>query len=593
MWIWLGAAWCGLLISLESACAQGSAFNYQGLLAGGAGAPLTGNYDLQFKLRDASTNQVGPTLTNSPVAVNGGLFTVTLDFGPAVFGGGSLWLEIGVRANGAATPYEILSPTQLLTAAPYAIRALTATDFTGVISDGQLSSNIAQFDAGGVFSGPVTLQHGNGTFSGALSGTFSGAGSGIFAGNGANLTNLNVTNLVGIVQGNLNWQLVQTTNQQAQSATDYLAANAAQTTLVLPAAPNVGNTLRISGSGSGGWVLAQNSGQSILTGNLGLPAGNIWVAAGSSPAQPWQAVASSANGLTLVAAVNNGFLYTSADGGQTWKQRATSQPWYAVASSADGTKLVAAVNNGDLYTSTDSGMTWTARATVREWFSVASSTDGTKLVAAVNNGNLYTSTDSGMTWAPRATIQEWFSVASSADGTKLVAAVYNGYLYTSADSGMTWTNRAANLPWQAVASSADGVSLAAVVNGGYIFTSGDSGANWTQRATSRPWQTITSSAAGTTLVAAVRNGYIYNSLDSGQTWTQRATSQPWQAVALSGDGTRAVAAVNGGQLYNSMSATTPGATGYLAGLQYSAIELQYIGNGLWMPLSSNGVFTAN
>ena len=72
-----------------------NAFTYQGRLTD-AGAPASGSYDLRFRLFDAATggNQLSDTLTNPAVAVNGGLFTVALNFGPAVFDGSDRWLEI-------------------------------------------------------------------------------------------------------------------------------------------------------------------------------------------------------------------------------------------------------------------------------------------------------------------------------------------------------------------------------------------------------------------------------------------------------------------------------------------------------------------
>ena len=84
---------------------------------------------------------------------------------------------------------------------------------------------------------------------------------------------------------------------------------------------------------------------------------------------------------------------------------------------------------------------------------------------------------------------------------------------------------------------------------------------------------------------------------SAQTWTQ--TSAPgtnWIAIASSADGTKLVAAVYGAGIYTAQgtiqTATTPGTAGYLAGGQNSAIELQYIGNGLFLPLSYVGTLSA-
>jgi hypothetical protein len=180
----------------------------------------------------------------------------------------------------------------------------------------------------------------------------------------------------------------------------------------------------------------------------------------------------------------------------------------------------------------------------------------------------------------------------------------NHGIYTSTNSGVTWTlTSAPTFPgdWAGVASSADGTKLAAVVglNPGGLYTSGDSGGTWTL--TSAPtnnggWITITSSADGTKLAAAAYNS-IYISSDSGLTWTQpSAMGQSWQSLTSSADGTKMAAVTGGGGIWTAQAAiqttTTPGSAGYLTGGQNSAIELQYIGNGQFLPLSYSGTISA-
>jgi len=106
----------------------------QGRLADN-GNPANGNYDLQFILRDAATNQVGSTVTLAPVLVTNGLFAVTLDFGANAFDGSARWLEIAVRKNeppGLPPEFVTLSPRQPVTAAPYAIQAASAAGLMSV-----------------------------------------------------------------------------------------------------------------------------------------------------------------------------------------------------------------------------------------------------------------------------------------------------------------------------------------------------------------------------------------------------------------------------------------------------------------------------
>jgi len=129
-----------LLIATDPATAQSTAFTYQGSLTANAG-PANGNFDLTFALFNSSNAiaQVGSTLTNMAVQVTNGLFTAAIDFGsnaPAIFNGSSLWLEVGVRTNGATNAFTTLTPLQPITPTPYAI---TASNLSGTLSASQLN----------------------------------------------------------------------------------------------------------------------------------------------------------------------------------------------------------------------------------------------------------------------------------------------------------------------------------------------------------------------------------------------------------------------------------------------------------------------
>ena len=75
-------------------------------------------------------------------------------------------------------------------------------------------------------------------FGGAFTGTFSGPGT-------------------------LRWQSVAGVAQAAAGNVGYVLGNDALVTVTLPAAPNIGDVVRVLGLGSGGWVIAQNDGQQI------------------------------------------------------------------------------------------------------------------------------------------------------------------------------------------------------------------------------------------------------------------------------------------------------------------------------------------
>jgi len=464
---------------------------------------------------------------------------------------------------------------------------------TGTVADVRLTTNVALLNRNQTFTG-------SNVFNGAN--TFTNMGNsfiGSFFGNG----------LVG-------WIVVSGTSTQAMSDAGYLLTGSQLTTVTLPPSPNVEDIVRIAGGGAGGWKVAQNAGQSVFGSFSGF-ANASWTLS-SALSENWYDIAASADGTKMVAVVGvSGGIYTSTDSGVIWNSTsANSGAWRAVASSADGSELAAALNNSYVYTSTNAGSTWVeqmAGLSSSTWSGIASSADGTRLVVVANGGGVYTSVNSGSSWTqqtsglPNGGTAAWTSVASSSSGSNLVAVVSGGSIYTSVNSGNSWTARGSGngLPssaaWSSVASSADGTKLVAVVNGGGIWTSTSSGSSWTQQTTGLPasaaWSSVASSADGGKLTAAVNGGGIYTSLNWGASWTQQSgePNAAWSAITSSADGTRLAAVINNtsGEIYymqaSAQTLTTVGTSGGITGGPGTAVELQYIGNGQFMPVSSAGV----
>lgn len=96
------------LVGAGLAASMSTAFTAQGRLFE-TGQPANGSYDLQFALFNAASggSTVGTAVQTDAVAVNNGLFAVTLDLG-AVFGGNAYWLEIRERVSGAGS-WTVLS----------------------------------------------------------------------------------------------------------------------------------------------------------------------------------------------------------------------------------------------------------------------------------------------------------------------------------------------------------------------------------------------------------------------------------------------------------------------------------------------------
>ena len=657
----LGLVGGALLLAL-AARAQTSTFTYQGVLAANGGL-VTGNYDFRFSLLDTNSNVVGGPVTNAPVGVTNGLFTAPVNLGSAVFNGAPLWLEIGVRTNGATGAYTVLAPNQPVTSTPYAIQALNAaaaaqlsaplpaTNITGTLPVTVLSSNVALlssnlvFSGGDVFAGVVTATNAANVFKGT------------FSGNGAGLTSLSTLNLTGIlpdallstnvamldatnanfssnvtavlytgsghgltnVPGAFFWLTVSGTNAQASSNVGFIATNTtAPVIITLPASPSPGDTFRVAGAGAGGWILAQNAGQSILAGKLANVTGLSWNQQTNTGVE-WTGLASSADGTHLIAVSANGYVSSSTNSGGIWTGAAyfSTYDWTSVACAASGNNAVATVQytsgGGGIFASANGGSSWSViggtagtSGTAYEWSACASSASGNNVVAVSSDGHIYT-TAGGLTYGPGSSYSgyDWTGAASSADGTKLAICYTIGYIYTSTNSGASWTQQpgaGANY-WTAVASSADGSHLVATAKGnnGGIFASVNGGVTWFQEnsLTSENWAGVASSSDGSRLAACYYSstfsapGYIFTSDDSGSTWLQRDGDAPWTAVACSADGGKLAAAAYNGNLYTSgQGSTSTGTGGYLTGGYQSALELQYIGNGLFMPLSHEGTIRA-
>jgi hypothetical protein len=530
----------------------------------------------------------GPGLTGGPITTSGTLSIPGGAISNAMLQHSSITVAAGSGLSGGGT-VALGGSTNL---AVNLNRDSTLIGNGGLALLGLNLSNANTWTATQTFSSTI-----NGSISGLASGFTGSLGGDVTGTQGATvITNLSVSKIAGL----LKWQTASGTSVQAAPNTGYIVTNPALVILTLPTSAAVGDTLRISAPGSGGWRIAQNANQTILAGNFdSLQVGSSWI--GRGPSETWAALASSADGSQLVGVVKGGSIFVSPDAGATWPPpRGPSTNWSSVASSAAGTRLVATVTDGFIYTSADSGLTWSNHASAQKWVGVASSSDGSKLAAAVNGGSIYTSPDAGVTWTPHSSGASWACIASSSDGTRLAAGANSGSIYFSPDSGVTWTASAGPAgTWSAIASSANGSKLVAAALGGPIYTSSNSGTNWTAapKLSNQNWTSVASSADGTRLVAVFNSngGGIYTSADSGASWIDRKKTGNWQAVVSSADGAVLSAAVNNGQIFvavpplvSSSTTTTIGPNGYLTGGQGTAVELQYIGNNQFIPLSSLG-----
>ena len=118
----------------------GSGFSYQGQLLD-AGSPANGKHDVEIYAYKVESGgfALNVQVFEDIFVTNGLLHIPEVDFGDAIYDGDEIWLEIWVRPIDA-TNYDVLSPRQRISAAPYAVQA----EF--LAANGASNDDVLQFD---------------------------------------------------------------------------------------------------------------------------------------------------------------------------------------------------------------------------------------------------------------------------------------------------------------------------------------------------------------------------------------------------------------------------------------------------------------
>jgi hypothetical protein len=254
----------------------------------------------------------------------------------------------------------------------------------------------------------------------------------------------------------------------------------------------------------------------------------------------------------MVAVQYFGGLFVSNDSGATWSPvsggavNTSSREYESVTVSADGLRIAAAVMNGEIQVSSDGGATWTTArlagapvggaALVDQFRAIDSSADGLFVVAATQNNRLYVSNDGGATFTARTVsvggtpiADGWYRAKVSEDGNTIVLAGNYQYtntssgVYVSRDRGLTWTlGLAGGATYSSIALSANGDTIGVTVSdegasAGRVLLSTNGGASFAPAATpagETNWRALAISGTnGRAVLAAgtfnARSGLVY------------------------------------------------------------------------------------
>lgn len=265
-----------LLIIAFTACAAAqtsvsTACTYQGYLTDQQ-APANGEFDLRFTLYDAAVlgAPVGNPVFHDDLLVEGGLFTVQLDYGAEAFNGDGRWLEIGVRPGNSGGAYTVLAPRQELTPSPYAVTAVKIKlPFAGTVASNVAAFKVTQqgtreagvFEINNPASNWTALMAGNNGAGWSFQTSNTGAGGAAF---------------MDVADPNNNSDVLQATQMGRGRAGFFEIVNP----------NNVKNALEARTNGQGYALWAEHAGQNagLLANSQGGPGAEIITQAGAMPA---------------------------------------------------------------------------------------------------------------------------------------------------------------------------------------------------------------------------------------------------------------------------------------------------------------------
>ncbi len=252
---------------------------------------------------------------------------------------------------------------------------------------------------------------------------------------------------------------------------------------------------------------------------------------GSSGTGVWNAIASDASGMRLVAGDRSaGTLYLSTDAGATWTLSTIPvtawTSWQSAASDAIGKNLYAGTTT-QVWKSSNYGASWAVLGTAASCSHEGMVTNATGSIVfdTCDDGRIFKSTTGGATWSPLVTTglvswDHWTGI--TLDSTGLILNLSGSHVYRSTDGGAHWlatASQPSSSSSMAIAADSSGSHIF-VINGypGAFYESTDGGLNWNSvpgiPSPTGTYRDIAVDSTGTKLIMDVAGDYVWETTTS-------------------------------------------------------------------------------
>lgn len=235
-------------------------------------------------------------------------------------------------------------------------------------------------------------------------------------------------------------------------------------------------------------------------------------------------------GSIIYAGLENSFIRSSADDGNTWTQMKDTYGLFAGSGRAlhsTGTTLFVGSGGGGVQRSSDSGTTWALKSEGLVSKNVLQFTSVGNAIFVGTDDGVYKSLNNGDSWTKKTGEMAMLRTLYS-DGTNIYAGTYDG-LFHSKDTGETWTRISSGLPHESIGAIQHmGAILYAATQFNGLYKTTNYGESW-EKLNSEYVQVLTE--RNNVLFMSTLDNQLLVSYDSGRTAEDVAASMPPGAIS--------------------------------------------------------------